>query len=350
MKKQMLEKKGTNLKSKLMAMFMAATMVFAMVPLGAGVAFAEEEDIDAADAAVAGAEETVEDAAGDVVFDVEEEANEAATVEEAAPAAEETAPAAEETDAEVAAAAINKGYYTIDMSTGTKVYKFTKKDLETIGDGTTKIPEGIMALQGILAFEDMGLINGKDSEQDQGKLFDLDKNGSYDILLTNRLDATQTYAVYTITKLGSCSITKEISLTMPEQFLEMAEEQLGPNEEYYMGLKFVFVKTPVAKKANTLTLKAKKTTTVKIKYKKLKKKAQSFAISKVLTVSRAQGNVTYKKVAGNKKITVSSKGKVTVNKKLKKGTYTVKVNVTASGNASFNKMTKTAVFKVKVKK
>lgn len=343
MKKQMLEKKGTNLKSKLMAMFMAATMVFAMVPLGAGVAFAEEEDIDAADAAVAGTEETVEDAAGDVVFDVEEEANEAATVEEAAPAAEET-------DAEVAAAAINKGYITIDMSTGTKVYKFTKKDLETIGDGTTKIPEGIMALQGILSFENMGLINGKDSEQDQGKLFDLDKNGSYDILLTNRLDATQTYAVYTITKLGSCSITKEISLTMPEQFLEMAEEQLGPNEEYYMGLKFVFVKTPVAKKANTLTLKAKKTTTVKIKYKKLKKKAQSFAISKVLTVSRAQGNVTYKKVAGNKKITVSSKGKVTVNKKLKKGTYTVKVNVTASGNASFNKMTKTAVFKVKVKK
>ena len=342
MKKQMLEKKGTNLKSKLMAMFMAATMVFAMVPLGAGVAFAEEEDIDAADAAVAGTEETVEEAAGDVVFDVEEDADEAAAVEE-------DVPTAEGTDAEVAAAAINKGYITIDMSTGTKVYKFTTKDLETIGDGTTKIPEGIMALQGILTFEDMGLINGKDSEQDQGKLFDLDKNGSYDILLTNRLDATQTYAVYTITKLGSCSITKEISLTMPEQFLEMAEEQLGPNEEYYMGLKFVFVKTPVAKKANTLTLKAKKTTTVKIKYKKLKKNAQSFAISKVLTVSRAQGNVTYKKVAGNKKITVSSKGKVTVNKKLKKGTYTVKVKVTASGNASFNKMTKTAVFKVKVK-
>ncbi|MBQ3322976.1 MAG: hypothetical protein IJH05_09055 [Firmicutes bacterium] len=342
MKKQMLEKKGTNLKSKLMAMFMAATMVFAMVPLGAGVAFAEEEDIDAADAAVAGTEETVEEAAGDVVFDVEEDAVEAAAVEEAAPAVEEA-------DGEVSAAAINKGYITIDMSTGTKVCKYTKEDLNAIQQGTGEIPVDLMAIQMILGFENMGLINSVNSEEEQGELFDLDQNGSYDILITQSLDATQTYAIFTITKLGTCSIKKEISLAMPKEFQDMVEEQLGPNEEYYMGLKFVFVKTPVAKKANTLTLKAKKTTTVKIKYKKLKKKAQSFAISKVLTVSRAQGNVTYKKLSGNKKITVSSKGKVTVGKKLKKGTYTVKVNVTASGNASFNKMTKTAVFKVKVK-
>ena len=53
MKKQILEQTGTNLKSKLVAMVTAATMVFAMVPLGAGVAFADEENDEIQDAVVA---------------------------------------------------------------------------------------------------------------------------------------------------------------------------------------------------------------------------------------------------------------------------------------------------------
>ncbi len=42
-------------------------------------------------------------------------------------------------------------------------------------------------------------------------------------------------------------------------------------------------------------------------------------------------------------------GKVTVKKKLKKGTYSVKVKVTAAGNKNYNKVTKNVTFKVRVK-
>lgn len=315
MKKEMILEKW---KTKTISLLMAGIMVFAMAPLGTAVVFADEEEVEAADAAVAGTEETVE-----------EEAIEAADTEE------------------ISAAAINKGLITIDMSAGTKVYKFTKEDLDTFDDDSAKIPVDLMALQLIISFANMGMIDSVDSEQGQGVLYDLDKNGSYDIQLIQSLDETQTYAVYTLTRLGTCSISKEISVTAPEELLQMAEEQLGPNEEYYMGLKFVFAASPVAKKANTLTLKAKKMT--KIKAKKMKKKAKSFNLSKFVTISGAQGPVTYAKASGSKKITIASNGKVTLKKKIKKGTYKVKVNVTAAGNANFNAVTKAVTFKVKVK-
>ena len=76
----------------------------------------------------------------------------------------------------------------------------------------------------------------------------------------------------------------------------------------------------------------------------------TLAVSKVLTVSKAQGTVTCKKVSGNGKITVNAKtGKVTVKKGLKRGTYKVKVKVTAKGNANWKSGSKTVTFKVKVK-
>ena len=103
----------------------------------------------------------------------------------------------------------------------------------------------------------------------------------------------------------------------------------------------------IKKAGNPLTVTAK---TATVKAKKIKKKKQVLAVSKVLTVGRNQGAVTYVKVSGSKKITINkSTGKVTVKKGLKKGTYKVKVNVDAAGNANYNKATKTAVFKVKVK-
>ena len=42
-------------------------------------------------------------------------------------------------------------------------------------------------------------------------------------------------------------------------------------------------------------------------------------------------------------------GKVTVKKKLKKGTYKLRINVTAAGNGNYNKVTKTVTVKIKVK-
>ena len=100
-----------------------------------------------------------------------------------------------------------------------------------------------------------------------------------------------------------------------------------------------------AKKANTAKIKAKKT--VKVKYKKLKKKAQSV---KAITVKKAKGKVTYKKLKGSsKKLSVTKAGKVKVKKGTKKGTYKIKVKVTVKGNSSYAAKSKTVTIKVKVK-
>ena len=112
------------------------------------------------------------------------------------------------------------------------------------------------------------------------------------------------------------------------------------------AVKTVTVK--VNKAANTLKVKGK---TAAVKYKKVKKKAQSLKVTKLIKVTRkGQGKLSYAKTSGNKKITINKKtGKVTVKKGLKKGTYKVKVKVTASGNAKYKKTAKAVTFKVKVK-
>jgi len=99
---------------------------------------------------------------------------------------------------------------------------------------------------------------------------------------------------------------------------------------------------------NPLSVKGK---TVKIKEKQIKKKAKALGVSKVIkTVKKGQGKVTYKKLSGNKKITVAKTGKVTVKKGLKKGTYKVKVSVKAAGNDKYNPITKKVTFTIKVTK
>lgn len=105
----------------------------------------------------------------------------------------------------------------------------------------------------------------------------------------------------------------------------------------------------INKAANPLTVKAK---TVKVKFSAVKKKAQSLAVSKVVTFSKkGQGTLTYAKSSGNKKITVNKKtGKVTVGKGLKKGTYKVKVKIKATGNANYKASAYKAVtFKIVIK-
>ena len=102
------------------------------------------------------------------------------------------------------------------------------------------------------------------------------------------------------------------------------------------------VKIKVVKKANPMTVKAK---TIKAS----SKKTQSFAKAKAFTAKNAKGAVTFKKSKGNKKISVSSKGKVTVKKGLKKGTYKVTVKVTAKGNTAYKAKTKKVTLKVTVK-
>ena len=103
---------------------------------------------------------------------------------------------------------------------------------------------------------------------------------------------------------------------------------------------------PASKKANTLAVKGK---TATVKLKALKKKNQTVAKKNAFTIKNAQGKVTFTKASGNKKITVSKAGKITVKKGLKKGTYKIKVKVKAAGNATYKAATKTVTVTIKVK-
>ena len=116
------------------------------------------------------------------------------------------------------------------------------------------------------------------------------------------------------------------------------------------------VTVKVIKGTNPMKLKAK---TVTIKRSKIKKKAQTIKRAKLITVSKAQGKLTYKlvsvkkgKKSFKKKFKVNAKtGTVTVKKGLKKGTYKVRIKVKAAGNRNYNPSAwKYVTTKVRVKK
>ncbi len=105
----------------------------------------------------------------------------------------------------------------------------------------------------------------------------------------------------------------------------------------------------VNKAANPLSVKAK---TAAVKYSAAKKKTQTLAVTKVISITRkGQGKMTYTKASGSKKITIArANGKVTVKKGIKKGTYKVKVKVKAAGNANYKASAwKTVTCKIAVK-
>ena len=79
-------------------------------------------------------------------------------------------------------------------------------------------------------------------------------------------------------------------------------------------------------------------------------------IIQAMAVSNAQGKVTYKlssakkgKKSKKKYFTVAKSGKITVKKKLKKGTYKVKIMVTAAGSSTYKAAVKTVTVSIKVK-
>ena len=126
--------------------------------------------------------------------------------------------------------------------------------------------------------------------------------------------------------------------------------KVGNNDPYIYVL---FWNEPVP---NTLFSVKPKTATVK--YKKLKKKNQTVARSKVMTISNSKGDMKYslttvkrgKSKKYKKYFKINAKtGTVTVKKKLKKGTYKITCKVTCGGNADYMSATKTVTFKIKVK-
>ena len=92
--------------------------------------------------------------------------------------------------------------------------------------------------------------------------------------------------------------------------------------------------------------------TVSLKYSNLKKKNQTIAAKKAITVKNAIGSVSYKlvkvsKTSAKKKFSVAKDGKITVRKGLKKGTYKLTIAVTDKDGEK--KTTGNAVVTIKVK-
>ena len=108
----------------------------------------------------------------------------------------------------------------------------------------------------------------------------------------------------------------------------------------------------IVKAANPLKVKGKKAV---VKYKKLKKKAQTLAATKVMTfanqINDAKTYALSSAKKGKKYFKVNkATGNITVKKGLKKGTYKVAVKVKAEGNSNYNASGNITVsFKVKVK-
>ena len=112
----------------------------------------------------------------------------------------------------------------------------------------------------------------------------------------------------------------------------------------------------INKIANPLKVKAK---TAKVKYKKLKKKAQKLEISKAIAFTKkGKGRMSYKLSSAKKgkknfikffKIH-SSTGKITIKKGLKKGAFKVTVKIKAAGNTYYKaSAVKTVTFTITVK-
>ena len=93
-------------------------------------------------------------------------------------------------------------------------------------------------------------------------------------------------------------------------------------------------KTIAKKIANTMKVTVKKKT---VKAKKLKKKK---LVVKPISVKKAKGKVTFKKVMGDKELKVNKNtGKITIKKKTKKGKYNIYIKIYAKGNSKYKSKT-----------
>lgn len=102
------------------------------------------------------------------------------------------------------------------------------------------------------------------------------------------------------------------------------------------------------KSKQPMTVKARKVAAIKAS--KLKKKKIVIKRSKILTIKKYKGKLSFKKISGNKKISVNKKtGAVTLKKGLKKGSYRLKVKVKAAGTGRYKAGSKNVSVKIRVK-
>ena len=102
----------------------------------------------------------------------------------------------------------------------------------------------------------------------------------------------------------------------------------------------------ITKAANALKASGRK---VNVKRSSLKKGKVKLSRAKVMNISSAKGKLSYKKLKGNKKITIDKSGRLIIKKGLGKGSYTVRIKVTAAGNNNYKKRSKTIRVRIRVK-
>ena len=143
---------------------------------------------------------------------------------------------------------------------------------------------------------------------------------------------TSSNSKYVYVKSGKIYVTKAAPVGTYTIKVKAAATSSGS----YKASNEVKVTVKVTKAANPMTVSP---TSKTYKVSAVKAKAQTFTIKP----SSAQGKVTY--TSSSKKVTVTSKGKVTVKKGTAKGTY--KITVKAAGNSKYKAGSK--VVKVVVK-
>ena len=141
-------------------------------------------------------------------------------------------------------------------------------------------------------------------------------------------------------KTGSATITAE-SVT--------EDKETGEEIKLFAKCK-VYVTGP-----NTMKAKGR---AVKIKYSKVKKKTRKIKRAKAITIKKAVGKVTYRRIKitakkkllkqAKKKIRVAKNGKIILRKGLKKGVYKLTVRVRAAGDKAFRPLSKKVKIKIKV--
>ena len=157
-------------------------------------------------------------------------------------------------------------------------------------------------------------------------------------------------------KLTSITIPSSVTTIGDYAFKNCNLEKVNITEELYAACSSnVWEKNPVLVSGpdylieNPMTVTGK---TAKVKYRKVRKKTRTVSASKLYSFKqRGQGGLIFSKISGNKKISVNrTTGKVTVKKKIKKGTYKVKVRIIAAGNDKYRASdAKTVTIKIKVK-
>ena len=115
----------------------------------------------------------------------------------------------------------------------------------------------------------------------------------------------------------------------------------GQQAEYDMKI------TVLGKRDNPVKVTPK---TIKVKASQLKKHSKLIKRKQAMTVKNAKGTLRFRKLSGNKKITIKrNTGEIKIARNLKKGTYKLKVRITCNGNSKYKSAKKTVTIKVKVR-